>query len=298
MDRLTGLVAFARVAEAKSFSEAARRLGLSKSAVSKQVAALEERLGARLVNRTTRQLSLTEAGLRLYERAARIMAEAEEAELEVARQADGPRGRLKVNAPMTFGTMHLGRAVADFLTGHPEVEIELELNDRFVDLVEEGFDLGVRIAGLPDSSFVARKLAPARQVLFASPAYIAAHGAPASPEELRARNCLIYSYRAGSRAWRFEGADGPVLVQPQGNLVCNNGETLRDAALCGLGLALGPSFIVGEQLKSGALVELLPEAIPQDRAIWAIWPHRRLAPKVRAFVDFLARRFGPRPYWD
>ena len=156
MDRLTGLVAFVRVAEASSFSEAARRLGVSKSAISKQIAALEGRLGARLLNRSTRKLSLTEAGRRFYERAARILAEADEAALEVARQAEAPRGRLRVNAPMTFGVMHLGRAVAEFLAREPEVEVELVLDDRYVDLVEEGVDVAIRIADLPDSSLVAR----------------------------------------------------------------------------------------------------------------------------------------------
>ena len=298
MDRLTGLVAFVRVAEARSFSEAARRLGLSKSAVSKQMAALERRLGARLLNRTTRRLSLTEAGRRFYERAARILAEVDEAELEIARQAEAPRGRLRVNAPMTFGVMHLGRAVAEFLAEQPEVEVELELDDRYIDLVDEGYDLAVRIADLPDSSLVARKLAPARHVVCAAPAYLAKRGAPASPRDIAAHNCLVYSYRAGSRAWRFAGADGPMLAPPAGNLVCNNGEVLREAALAGLGLALAPTFIVGAELKSGALVEVLPGLLPQQHAIYAIWAHRRPSPKVRAFVDFLARRFGPEPYWD
>ena len=300
MDRLAALEAFVRVAECGSFSKAADRLHSSKSVVSRQVSALETELGARLLHRTTRALTLTEAGRSYFERAARILADLAEASASVGQLQAAPRGRLRVSAPMSFGYLHLAPALPDFLDRYPDVELELVMNDRSVDLVDEGFDMAVRIGTLEDSSLVARKLAPMRRTVFASPAYLQARGTPASPDDLKAHECLCYSNLGPSQEWRFVRPDGrPWPVEVHGRLHANNGDALRAAALRGFGLAVLPSFFVGRDLQSGALVSVLEEFMPQDSALYAVYPHaRHLSPKVRAFVDFLAERFGPFPYWD
>jgi DNA-binding transcriptional LysR family regulator len=293
------LQVFVRIAETGSFSAAARDLGLSKSAASKRLAVLEDRLGARLVNRTTRRLSLTEAGSDFLERAQRILAELEEAEQAAGRLTDEPRGILKVNAPMSFGIQHVAPALADFMTRYPDLAVTLDLDDRRVSLIEEGYDVAVRIADLPDSSLVARKLAPARRAVCASPAYWAAHGVPAHPRELARHNCLIYAYLPAQNDWRFRGPGGALAVRVAGNLKANNGDVLREAALAGLGVCLAPTFLVGDDLRAGRLRAVLDTFADDSLAIYAVYPHRRhLSAKVRAFVDFLAGRFGPRPYWD
>ena len=300
MDPLANMTAFARVAESRSFSEAARRMGISKSVVSRQVMALETSLGARLFHRTTRSLALTEAGQGYYERVTRILSDIDEANLSVTRLQAAPRGRLRVNAPMSFGVRHLAPAIPDFLALHPEVEIDMTMNDRFVDLVDEGYDVAVRIGRLMDSALVARKLAPLRRVVCASPAYLAARGVPQTPADLASHDCLSYSNMALSDEWSFVGADGkPMPVEVRGRLRVNNGDALRIAALRGLGLITQPTFIVGADLQAGTLVGVLTDRVAQDGAVYAVYPHsRHLSPKVRAFVDFLADRFGPRPYWD
>jgi DNA-binding transcriptional LysR family regulator len=268
--------------------------------VSRQVSALETELGARLLHRTTRALTLTEAGRSYFERAARILAELAEANASVGQLQAAPRGRLRVSAPMSFGFLHLAPALPDFLGRHPDVELELVMNDRNVDLVDEGFDMAVRIGTLADSSLVARKLAPMRRTVFASPAYLQARGTPTSPDDLKAHECLCYSNLGLSQEWRFVRPDGrPWPVEVHGRLHANNGDALRAAALAGFGLAVLPSFFVGRDLQSGALVSVLEEFMPQDSALYAVYPHaRHLSPKVRAFVDFLAERFAPVPYWD
>jgi DNA-binding transcriptional LysR family regulator len=300
MDRLAAIEAFVRVAECGSFSKAAERLHSSKSVVSRQIGALETELGARLLHRTTRALTLTEAGRSYFERAARILADLAEANAAVGQLQTAPRGRLRVSAPMSFGYLHLAPALPDFLGRYPDVELELVMNDRNVDLVDEGFDMAVRIGTLEDSSLVARKLAPMRRTVFASPAYLQARGTPASPDDLKAHECLCYSNLGLSQEWRFVRPDGrPWPVEVHGRLHANNGDALRAAALRGFGLAVLPSFFVGRDLQSGALVSVLEEFMPQDSALYAVYPHaRHLSPKVRAFVDFLAEGFGPVPYWD
>ncbi|MEI6559749.1 MAG: LysR family transcriptional regulator [Rhodospirillaceae bacterium] len=300
MDRHAAMIAFVRVAETRSFSEAARRLRTSKSVISRQVAALETDLGVRLFHRTTRSLTLTEAGQGYCEKVGRILADIEEANLSVTRLQAAPRGRLRVNAPMSFGFRHLAPALPEFLKRYPEVEIDITMNDRFVDLVEEGFDVAVRIGRLTDSSLVARKLAPMRRVICASPAYLETFGVPQSPDDLAGRECLCYSNMALSDEWSFTRPDGrPWPVEVRGRLRANNGDALRVAALQGLGLANLPTFIVGPDLQDGTLLGVLADYITHDTAVHAVYPHsRHLSPKVRAFVDFLAGRFGPRPYWD
>ena len=300
MDRLAALEAFVRVAETRSFSEAAKKLKASKSAVSRQVSALEAELGARLFHRTTRSLTLTEAGQGYYDRATRILADLDEANLAVSQLQAAPRGLLRVNAPMSFGFLHLAEAIPDFLSVYPDISVEMTMNDRFVDLVDEGFDVAVRIGALTDSSLIARRLAPIRRVLCASPAYFAARGRPETPEDIKAHDCLCNSNIATGREWRFVGRDGkPIHIEVKGRLSANNGDALRVAALNGLGIVTLPTFIVGADLQAGRLVCALDDFLPQTLSLNAVYPHaRHLSPKVRAFVDFLSRRFGPQPYWD
>lgn len=300
MDRLAAMTAFVRVAETHSFSEAARRLRISKSLVSRQVAALETELGARLFNRTTRSLALTEAGRGYFDQLVQILADIDMANQSVNQLLGTPRGVLRINAPMTFGVAHLAPALPDFLARYAEVEIDMTMNDRFVDLTEEGFDMAIRIGKLAESSLVARKLAPVRRMVCASPAYLERCGAPQTPDDLIHHACFRYTNMAQSDEWSFQNADGrPWPVQVSGPLRINNGDALRIAALKGLGMASLPSFMVGPDLQAGNLVSVLTPFIRQEGAVYAVYPStRHLSPKVRAFVDFLAERFGPTPYWD
>ncbi|MBI4183934.1 MAG: LysR family transcriptional regulator [Proteobacteria bacterium] len=299
MDRLASMQLFVRVVEAESFSAAATQVSMSKSAVSKHVQRLEDHLDVRLLNRTTRRLSLTETGRDYYQRCKRILAEVEEAELSVSHLHSQPKGLLRVNAPMSFGVLHVTPLIPDFMARYPALGVDLALNDRYVDLVEEGYDVAVRIGQLADSSLIARRLAPARAAVCASPAYLARHGRPARPEDLKAHNCLGYAYFSSGDEWRFRVGGRMLTVRIAGNFRANNGEVLREAAVRGLGLALLPTFICGRDLKSGALEAVLREAMPEPRGIFAVYPQGRyLSAKIRAFVDFLAAAFGPRPYWE
>ena len=300
MNQLAALRVFVAVAEAQSFSNAARALRIAKSAVSRQVSDLESDLGARLIHRTTRSLSLTEAGRAYFERAARILADLDDANRAVGELQAAPRGRLRISAPMSFGFLHLMPALSDFMARYPEVVVDLAMNDRFVDLVNEGFDVAIRIATLPDSSLIARQLAPARRVICASPNYLSTHGAPRSPNDLKTHACLFNSNLPSAREWRFVSPDDvPVPVTVNGRLSVDNGDALRVAALCGLGLANLPTFIVGVDLQSGALATVLDSFVAQDLSISAVYPpSRHLSPTVRALIDFLVDRFGPEPYWD
>jgi DNA-binding transcriptional LysR family regulator len=292
--------AFVQVAETNSFSEAARRLRTSKSVISRQVSSLEAELGARLFHRTTRSLTMTEAGQGYFGRVGQILADLAEANLAVTQLQSAPRGTLRINAPMSFGFLHLARALPDFMARYPEVELDVSMTDRFVDLVDEGFDLAVRIAALQDSSLIARRLAPIRLVVCASPDYLKQHGTPLMPQDLRTHACIVNSNIPSAREWKFLGADGkPLSVKVESQIAINNGDALRVAALGGLGLTILPTFIVGRDLQAGALVSVLSDYLAQPLGLHAVYPHaRHLSPKVRAFVDFLAERFGPYPYWD
>lgn len=302
MDRLAALEAFAKVAETQSFSEAARRLRSSKSAVSRHVAALEADLGARLFHRTTRSLTLTEAGRDYFARTSRILADLAEANASVTQLQAAPRGRLRVNAPMSFGFLHLAPALGDFLARYPEVELDVTLTDRFVDLIDEGVDVAVRIGTLADSSLVARRLAAIRRVLCASPDYLKRRGVPRTPDDLKAHDCLSNTNINIAREWRFVNPESGALwpVEVKGRMSANSGDMLRVAALRGHGFVHLPTFIVGADLKAGTLVSVLESYIAQDLTLNAVYPTaRHLSPKVRAFVDFLAERFGgDKPYWD
>lgn len=302
MDNLPAMAVFARVAEAKSFSRAAERLGVSKSAASKHVAGLERALGARLLNRTTRTLSLTEVGAQFYEHCARMLAEAEAAELAVSRLKAEPRGVLRVSTPAAFGRLHIASAIPDFLARYPEIQVEMVMNDRPIDLAEEGFDVAIRLTAEPAPGTVARRLAPIRWVVCASPGYLQRHGTPRAPRDLAGHNCLFYSFLNRTADWRFKGRDGEARVRVTGNFTVNNSVAIRETLLKGLGVGLMPTFTVGVDLERGVLKQLLPGYRPQGpygSDVYAVYlPSRYVLPKVRAFVDFFLDRFGPEPYWD
>lgn len=299
MEDLERMAIFAAVVEAKGFSEAARRLRLSKSLVSKQVTRLEKSVGARLLHRTTRSMSLTEAGAVFYEHCNRIVEEAAQARLAVGRFHSGPRGTLRVAASVAFGTLHIAPALPEFLARHPEIRIDMAIGDRFVDLADEGFDVAVRIAAAPGPNLVARRLAPVNRRICATPAYFKRHGIPRTPADLARHNCLTYTHASPSGVWRLRGPKGDIDVRASGNLRLNDDEALSAAVLGGLGVALLPTFIVGRDLQAGRLRAVLSDYVPAERHIHAAWlPNRHLPAKVRAFVDFLKERFGPEPYWD
>ena len=301
LDRLTGMQVFARVASLGSLSAAARALGMSPTMATKHVAALEERLGVRLLLRTTRKLTLTEAGRRYLESIERILAEVEEADATAAAERVEARGTLRVNAPLSFGLHEIAPLMPEFARQHPAVVVDLGLSDRFVDLVEEGWDLAIRIGRMLDSSMVARRLASCRMAVCGSPDYLAAHGRPTSVQQLAAHNCLSYTLsrtQTGGR-WLF-GPDGQVGVPVAGNLRANNGDVLVAAAVAGQGLIYEPTFLLSEALKDGRLIAIaLDELCIELPGIYAVHPAGRLPPaKVRAFVDFLAQRFAGIPPWD
>ncbi len=296
MDRFGDLDVFAHVVTAKSMSAAGRELKLSPAVISKRIRRLEERLGVRLLQRTTRQLSLTEAGQGFYARVVSILASIEDAEAWVASGSGQARGTLRVSAPTSFGRLHIAPHLKPFLDANPMVTVDLILSDSFVDIIGEGFDLAVRIADLQDSSLVAKRLAPNHRLLCATPAYVAEHGLPGSIAEL-AQHALI-AHNADQ--WRLDGPDGPVSVPVTSRLRTNSSEVVREALLGGVGIALRSTWDVGPELKSGQLVRVLPDYSGGKRvAVYAVYPSRRhMEQKVRVFVDYLAELYGATPYWD
>ena len=302
MDRFDSMRAFAKVVESSSFAGAAARLGISASMVTLHVKELEERLGVRLLNRTTRKVSLTETGRAYYERCTRLLADLEETEQAVSDMHAAPRGELRVNATPAFGILQLTPAIADFTNRFPAISVELMLSERMVDLIEEGFDLAVRVGELPDSSLIARQLAPCRMVVCGAPSYFEKHGKPRTPADLTAHNCLTVAGTGLSyyRDWQLTAADGTAVnVLPTGNLRTNSGAVLIVSALAGHGLACLPTYLVGDALQSGRLVTVLDDYMAPPYTLRALYPHNRyLSAKVRAFVDFLGARFGQEPPWD
>ncbi len=300
MDRFQSIRAFTRVVEEGGFAAAARRMGLSRSVVNRAVIALEDDLGTQLLVRSTRQVTPTETGLAFYDRAVGILADLDMAIASVSELQEHPTGNLRVNAPMSFGTMHLSSLVAEFMREYPDVRVELVLSDRFIDPIEEGFDVTLRVAeDAPSTSLIVRNIAPARRVLCASPEYIAGAGEPGSPRELRRHRCLHYGYLDSGSQWRLTGPDGDRTWSINCVMWSNNGETLRDAAIGGQGIALLPTFIVGQALQDGQLRTILSEYSPPEIVLSAVYPrHRHLSAKVTLFVDLLAERFGGLPYWD
>jgi DNA-binding transcriptional LysR family regulator len=294
MDKFERIRAFTQVVVSGGFAAAAREMGVSRSAVNKLVIALENELGVQLLHRSTRVVTPTETGLAFYDRCVEILASLEEAERSVTQLQQEPRGRLRLNAPMSFGTMHLSPALADFLVQYPDLQVQLTLSDRFVDPIEEGFDVTVRIAKLPAiASLIVHFLAPAERVLCASPTYFETHDVPTHPNDLRHHSCLHYGQLAVENQWTLIGSDREHIIPIQGKLCSNNGEVLRDAAVCGLGITLLPRFIIESELQQGTLQIVLPDYHPTELSIYVIYPvNRHLSTKVRLLVDFLQERFG------
>jgi DNA-binding transcriptional LysR family regulator len=301
LDRLTGLEVFVKVAALGSLSAAGRALGMSQTMVTKHIAALEARLGAKLFHRSTRRLSITEAGRNYLEASERILGDIEAADAAVAADRVEPRGVLHLNVPVAFGTRQIAPLLSEFAQRYPLVTVELGLNDRLVDLADEGWDLAIRIGSLSNSSLIARRIAPCRTVVCAAPSYLAARGRPRAASSLAEHNCLGYTLSnvTGVDRWVF-GPKGNVVVSVSGNLRANNGEALRAAAIAGHGLAYLPTFIVADDLRAGTLVALdLDHPTVEFGGIYAVFlPDRHPAAKVRAFIDFIAHRFAPEPPWD
>jgi DNA-binding transcriptional LysR family regulator len=300
MDRLAAIQVFSQVVESGSFAKAAGRLGLSTSAASRHVADLEAHLQTRLLNRTTRRVSLTESGRAFYERAVQLLADLDEAEQEAASAAVEPRGTVRLTTSVNFGVRHLAPAIAEFMARHADVRFDVSLSDRIVDLVEEGFDLAVRVGAAGADNLVARKLGETRLVPCASPQYLSAHPAPKTPEELARHNCFTYEYVTPRNVWRFRDASGAErAVRVAGTLHSNNGDVLAEVAARGAGIVFEPAFIVGPDVRAGRLVPLLQEFTPPPVPIYAVYPSRKhLSAKVRRFVEFLVERFAQAQDWS
>lgn len=293
MDRLESMAIFVRAVERGSFAAAAEEFRLTGTMVGLHVRSLEERLGSRLLNRTTRSQSLTEVGRLYYERCKRILEDIDDAEASAAQLHGAPRGRLRVMAPVSFGVHALAPACADFLAAHPEMAIDLVVDDRLVDAVEEGFEVVVRIGELADSTMVARPLSPYRSIICAAPAYLEKHGRPMRPEDLAGHACLGFAHPVAGREWRLRGPQGDIRVPVSLAMTANNGEALRMAALGGLGIIMQPEILLEDDVRAGRLVPLLAGFAPLPRPMHVLTlSHRRPTPKVRAFVDFLLLRFG------
>ncbi|MDO8285672.1 MAG: LysR family transcriptional regulator [Rhodoferax sp.] len=299
MDRFLEMQTFNAVVEAGSFVKAANALDMSNAAVSRYVVDMETRLGVRLLHRTTRRLSLTEEGQVFYARSKELLAELQEAEDEITSRRDAASGLLRVNAPFTFGILHLAPLWGEFKALHPKVSLDITLADRLVDLVEEGYDVAIRIAMLENSSLVSKRLATTRIVVCASPQYLAQHGTPQHPSELTNHAIISYSYLSTKDEWKFTGPQGPVSVKTNPCIHTNSGDTCRAAALTHQGVILQPTFLVGKDLADGTLVELMPDYRSVELGIYAVYPTRKhVSAKVRALIDFLAAHFAGRgPEW-
>lgn len=297
---MASIPVFVAVVEAESFTRAAAKLGLTKSAVSRRVSDLEEELGVQLLHRTTRSLSLTEAGERYLEHARTALSEALAAEDAATELQRVPSGRLRINTPMSFGRLHVAPAIPDFLERYPDIHVDMTMEDRVVDLIEGRYDLAIRVGTLPDSSLVARKLAPSSTVLCASPEYVKKHGEPHTPEELLDHNCLLYAYFSEANEWTFVRDTERTSIRVSGSYQVNNSEALRDAVMQGSGVSRIPTFIVGPDIAKGDLVRLLDDYVMPSQDIYAVWPERRHLPtKVRVFIDYLTERIGgAQPIWD
>ena len=301
MENISRMVLFAKLVEARSFSGAAKQLEVSASLVSKQINGLEQALGVRLLNRTTRALSLTEAGTAFYKHCAAMLAIAERAEADLADLQDGPRGTLKVTGATTFGLLHVTPAIPAFLTRYPDIGIDVTFHDRVVDIAAEGYDVAIRIGDPVHPGLVARRLATLRWVVCASPDYFARHGEPQHPADLHRHNCLFYSHGNGYAqdhvVFRRDDHETPVTLS--GNYRINNSAALCDAAMQGLGIAIVPSFAAGDAVRDGRLQLALADFALPTRELNALYfPDTRAPLKIRTFVDYLAERFGPTPYWD
>jgi DNA-binding transcriptional LysR family regulator len=296
MDRLEAMEVFVRIVQAGSFSAVAREMGTTQPTISKQITALETHLGTRLLNRSTRNLSLTEAGTAYYERCKRILEDVKAAEGALGRLQSSLTGVLHVNGAIAMGQIFLTPLVLDFQRMYPELTIELTLNDRYIDLVEEGVDVAVRLGRLADSNLIARPLGQARRVLVATREYLDRFGTPRVPGDLSRHNCLLYAYLSSGNEWWFRGPQGELRVQAHGNFKANNGHAIREALLSGAGVALMPDWLVHAEIESGELVALLPEFAPAPLEVNAVYPSgRHVSTKLRTFLDFLQERFKAIP---
>jgi DNA-binding transcriptional LysR family regulator len=300
MDRLTSLGVFVAAVEEGSFAAAARRFGLSPAMAGKHVSEIEARLNARLLHRTTRRLSLTEAGQAYYERSKQILEAFDEANREASVAQGAARGVLRVAAPVTFGAMHLGQVIARYVEDHPQVNVQVILSDRYVDLLDAGMDIAVRIGRLDDPALVTRRIAPCRMVICASPGYIARHGAPRKPGDLLRAPRLAFSEAVSAGDWTLSDArNRTYVIDGPSRISANNTQMLLSSALAGAGIAYGPTFVFGEHLRRGELVALLPTYRTTELVIQAVYPSARRIPfKVRQFVEYLADAFGDEPHWD
>jgi DNA-binding transcriptional LysR family regulator len=301
MERLAEMMTFAKVVETRSFSAAAQALATSKSLVSKQIGKLESELGVRLLNRTTRRMSLTEIGAAYYEHCARIAGEIEAAAETVTQLQAEPRGVLRLTSPVIFASLHLAPALQVFLRRHEHVEVELNASDRVVDLVEEGYDLAIRITDHPSPNMIARRISPVRWVTCAAPEYLERHGTPRTPQDLLQHQCLLYQgLPAPYSTWRYRVGSREVALNVNGKCRANNSEVLLKFALDGMGIGIFPTYILAHHLRSGRLVEVLSDSVANpDMALYATYlPNRYMQPKVRAFIDHLMDYFGPEPDWN
>lgn len=296
MDRLSEMEAFATVVDQGGFTDAAKKLGISKSAVSKHVSSLETRLGARLLNRTTRRVSPTEIGLAYYDRARRVLNDAGEADALVTSMQSAPSGMLRVSVATDFGVNHLSPILGGFLHEYPDITVNMVLNNRYVELISEGFDLAVRIGELEDSSLRARKLAETHKQMIASPAYLEEYGRPRRIDDLNAHKLLHYSNQSNGSVWKLTAPSGEKRqVRSAGWLTVNDGQSLLNAAMGGLGIAFLPDFLYADALKDGRLVPAIEGMSPETQGIYAVYPPGRYTqPKVRAFIDFLVDSFRDR----
>ena len=300
MNRFENMETFIRVVEAGSISGAADRMGIAKSAVSRRLKELEGHLGVELFHRTTRRMNLTETGRAYYHQAVRILDDVLEAEIATSQAHTELQGVLKVALPLTFGMMHLGPAINDFLLAHPNIEFDLDFNDREVDLIQEGFDLAIRIAKLSDSSLIARRLFSVNMIMVASSAYLDRMGTPTTPQDLAEHQCLAYSVTHDFETWHFVDKNKkPIAVRIKPYIKASNGSFLRDAAIKGFGITSQPSFINYKEIQSGLLQPILTDYTHSELNAYAVYPQtRHLSQRVRTFVDFLVKRFEGTPYWD
>lgn len=295
---LVDLILYIAIVEQKSFTSAASHFGMTKSVVSKHITRLEKSLGVQLLRRSTRKLSLTEAGQALYERCAHIKTDLEEAEQAALNTHITPNGTLRVSSTFSFGHLHLVPAIADFMTRYPEIKIELYLGGHYDDLIENGLDIGIRIGKLPDSNLIARRLATRHMRVCASPTYLKRHGTPKSPEDLHHHNCLLYLNSPTGDEWHFDAKKEKIRIKIHTNFTSNSSQCLEAAAVAGIGIVLLPGYMMTKHIRQGKLISLLDEYCPANIGIHAVYPStRHLATKVRVFVDFLAERFQSQDYW-
>jgi DNA-binding transcriptional LysR family regulator len=300
MSLITAIPIFIAVIESGSFSQAAVRLGISKSAVSKRISGLESQLGVKLLHRSTRKLSLTEAGNSYYEYASQALCLAQEAEDAATKLQSVPKGRLRISCPMSFGILHIAPLIPKFLQQYPQIELHMDMSDSWTDIIKEGLDIALQAGELPDSSLIARKITPLKSVLCASKEYLERHGVPQKPGDLINHNCILYSYHSTINEWGFITNTEEEKVRISGNYQVNNSEALRESLVQGLGIGRLPTFIAGQHIKNGSLVAVLQEYKMPQKTLYAVFPERQYLPeKVRVFIDYLIDNFDrDKPSWD